>query len=286
MGERERIAATKTPNTVASLTSDFRRLGLVPGDTVLVHSSLSSIGWVCGGPQAVILALLAAIRSPEKQGTIVMPAHSGDWSDPAEWRNPPVPPEWIPIIREQMPAYDAAMTPTRGMGVIAELFRTFPGTLRSSHPQVSFTANGPLAEEILADHPLTPGLGFDCPIGRMRTHGAKVLLLGVGYGNCTSFHLAETRLPGMPMFRMGTAMVEKGNRVWQWFEDYDYDDGDFTLLGTDFEAAHPVLTGQVGLAHCRLFDLKAGVDFACAWLPAHRKDGRPMPSPDPDAGAT
>ena len=99
-------------------------------------------------------------------------------------------------------------------------------------------------------------------------------------------HTGQIRLPGMPMLRMGTAMVEDGKRIWQWFEDYDYDDGDFTLLGTDFEAAHPVLTGQVGLAHCRLFDLKAGVDFACAWLPAHRKDGRPMPSPDPDAGAT
>ncbi len=271
MGEMERIAATKTPNTVASLTNDFRRLGLAPGDTVLVHASLSSLGWVCGGPQAVILALLAAICSPERQGTLVMPAHSGDWSDPADWENPPVPPEWIPVIREQMPAFDPAITPTRGMGAIAELFRTFPGTRRSSHPQVSFCANGPLAEAIIADHPLTPSLGWDSPLGHLYARGAKVLLLGVGFENCTSFHLAETRMPAMPLVRMGTAVTEHGERGWKWFEDFDYDSDDFAALGADYEATHPVRSGLVGLATCRLFAMRTGVDFAGAWLPSHRE---------------
>ena len=286
MGERERILATPSPNTLESLHHDFAELGIAPGDTVLVHASLSSLGWVCGGPQAVILALLAAIRSPEKQGTLVMPAHSGDWSDPAEWRHPPVPPEWIPVIREQMPAYDPALTPTRGMGAIPELFRTFPGTHRSTHPQLSFSANGPLADEILSDHPLTPALGFDSPLGRLYGCGAKVLLLGVGYDVCTSFHLAETRLPGMPAVRMGTAVTEHDIRTWKWFEDYDYDSDDFACLGAAFETGHPVRTGQVGMAQCRLFNLKTCVDFACEWLPAHRRDGRPMTPPVPEASMT
>jgi hypothetical protein len=53
-----------------------------------------------------------------------------------------VPPDWIPVIRETMPAYDATLTPTRGMGIIAETFRKWPGTIRSCHPNLSLVAWG------------------------------------------------------------------------------------------------------------------------------------------------
>jgi aminoglycoside 3-N-acetyltransferase len=134
------IERTPEPRTRQFLAGDLRRLGLAAGMSVLVHSSLSALGWVCGGPVTVVQALLDVV-TPD--GTIVMPTQSTDYSEPSHWQNPPVPPEWWPVIRATMPAFDPRTTPTRGMGQIVETFRTWPGVQRSCHPIDLDTADFP-----------------------------------------------------------------------------------------------------------------------------------------------
>lgn len=265
--------ADRTLCTRASLTSDLTRLGLGPGATVLVHSSLKSLGWVCGGVPAVIQALTDAVGPA---GTVVVPTQSGEYSDPAGWENPPVPESWWEAIRENMPAYDPAVTPTAGMGRIPEQLRTWPGAVRSAHPQVSFAALGARAREIVEPHPLKDGLGPGSPLGRMAESGTQVLFLGTGYASCTAFHLAEYRLPVTPRMTCGAPVLDAtGERVWTHYTDVALDERDFTGIGMALEHTRHVTLGTVGAATARLFPMAEAVDLAAGWMRRHRTVPRP-----------
>ena len=267
MSEADSVGAADAPRTRDSLAEDLGKLGLRPGMTVLVHSSLKSLGYVSGGPVPVVQALMDVLTPA---GTLVMPAHSGDYSDPSEWRNPPVPSGWWQIIRDTMPAFDPRVTPTRGMGRIAETFRTFPGVLRSPHPCVSFAAWGRHAELVCGNHSLDYSLGERSPLARIYDLDGVVLLLGARYDTNTSFHLAEYRVPDPPTTTQGAPVMEEGRRVWKTYTDVDFDSDDFDRIGADLERSGHVTVSRVGSAEARLFSQRLAVDFATEWLPRCR----------------
>lgn len=250
------ITRADTPRTRGSLATDLRTLGLHAGQTVLVHASLSQLGWVSGGSVAVIQALQDVLTT---EGTLVMPAHSGNLTDPSGWNHPPVPELWHSVIRESMPAFDPERTPTAGMGRIAENFRSWPGVLRSDHPHTSFAAWGKMACEVTANHLLSSSLGETSPLARLYDLDAWVLLLGTEKN--TSLHLAEVRVGQRPTVLQGAPMLIDGERQWVTFEDFDYDDSPFSVVKAAFEASGGVKIGQVGSAAARLMRQRALVDF-------------------------
>jgi aminoglycoside 3-N-acetyltransferase len=272
--ERELIEATgkKGPITVRSLAGDLRELGVRPGMLLLVHCSLRSLGWVCGGALAVIQALQRSLRS---YGTLVMPAHSGNLSDPVQWRHPSVPRGWLEEIRASMLPYDPSLTPTRGLSAVAELFRTLPDVVRSRHPHMSFAAWGAEAITVATDHGLDFGLGEDSPLARIYELDGWVLLLGVDHSVNTSLHLAEYRAsyPGKQEVASGAPLLVGGHRRWKKFSDINISSADFARLGQDFTRRHSSLvrSGRVGLARAQLFPQRACVDFAVRWMERHRR---------------
>ena len=253
------------------LHADLSRLGVAPGDTLLVHAAMSTVGWVCGGATDVVLALLDTVGPT---GTVVVPAHTPDNRDPARWTQYPlgtVPERWWSSLREHLPPYDRDLTPSGGMGVIAERVRTWPGATRSDHPQTSFAAVGPAAEKLMAGHTLASQLGEDSPLARLAEARARVLLLGVGYDRCTAFHLAEYRLPSPRMRTNSCVMATGRGREWVTYETVQLDDSDFARLGHDFETATSLVRqGPVGNARSRLFGLDEAVGFARSWFLANR----------------
>lgn len=263
MSEAETISKTPSPRTRKTLTQDLINAGLTPGITVIVHSSLSSLGWVCGGAVTVVQALMDIVTS---EGTLVMPTHSNDFSDPEPWQNPPVPCEWWQIIRDTMPAYDAKITPTRNMGKIVEVFRTCEKVLRSSHPNFSFAAWGKNAEVIIKNQSLNYSLGEESPLARLYDLNGCVLLLGTEYDTCTTFHLSEYRMGDITKTNYGAPIIEQGKRVWTHYSDIDFDRNCFIDMGKDFEKAAYVKASQVGSAQTKLFTVRDAVDFGVNWL--------------------
>ncbi|WP_261130209.1 aminoglycoside N(3)-acetyltransferase [Bacillus sp. Marseille-Q3570] len=268
--EQKQIQTTEKPRTRQSLKEDLHTLGVKEGMILMVHTSLKPLGWVCGGSQTVIQALMDAV-TPE--GTLIMQAHSADLSDPAYWSNPPVPKDWWETIRETMPAFEPRMTKTRGLGIIPEQFRTYPDVYRSYHPTMSAAAWGKHAEEITNNHTLDNGLGEQSPIAKAYELDAYVLFLGTDFDTHTSFHLAEHRSGIRKTVSRGAPIIENGKRLWKNYLEIDYDDDPFAEVGKAFEKENEsILKGKVGSADCKLFKQRDSVDFAEKWFEEQKRD--------------
>ena len=252
------------------LKKGFLALGLKTGDHVMVHTSLKSLGFVCGGAQPVIEALVETVG---ESGTIMMPTQSWKNLDPSagvHWEEPEA---WWQMIRDHWPAYDKALTPTNTMGKVAEMFRQWPGAKRSDHPARSFAALGHEAEYLTSDHDLSNIFGEGSPLSKLYDLDGKVLLIGVGYDKNTSLHLADSRAnyPSKSYGYESSAMMVEGQRKWVSYRTLNVDGEDFEQIGEAFEKQNKVAQLKVGNAVVKCMSQRQLVDFAVKWIEANRK---------------
>jgi aminoglycoside 3-N-acetyltransferase len=175
---RHKILEQEKNNTGVTkemLLADLKKIGLCAGDSVLVHSSLSKIGFVPGGAATVIDALIEAVGT---EGTLLFPTF------PAKGKNK--------THLEDHPFFDIINTPSQ-MGSITEYFRKMPDVCRSFHPTDPVCAKGPLAEYYTNTHygQLTP-YNEHSPFRKLCNKKGKILMMGTTLnGACTNLHTLE-----------------------------------------------------------------------------------------------
>ena len=246
------------PITKEFLVDKFSRLGIKRGDTLLVHASLSSLGYVVGGAEALFLALREVIGN---EGTIVVPSQTVEISDPASWQYPPVPDEWHAVIRDAMPAYSKELSYSKAMGAFSQLIGILPNSIRSNHPMYSFTAIGEKAIEIIGQDSFDFPFGDESPLGRLYSIGAKILMIGTDFETNTSLHLAENRL-NRAVIQERSKILTKDGEKWISFKNIELDlYDDYLEIQKNFMKQFNVNHILINEGTVYLFDMKECVDF-------------------------
>lgn len=161
--------------TKDQLVVQLKAMGIAPGTSLLVHASMSKLGLVQGGAQAVVDALLEVVG---QGGTLLMPSSPNAKLQKDYARDHPI--------------FDVDQSPS-ALGILSETFRKMPGVVRSSCPTEPVCARGPLAVHYVAEHHLdTTPYGKHSPFYKLAQEGGKILYLGVTLDNAgTSLHVLE-----------------------------------------------------------------------------------------------
>jgi aminoglycoside 3-N-acetyltransferase len=172
------------------LEAGIRALQISSRTPVVVHASLSALGWVRGGAGALVdvlhsnfeCLLMPAFTYKTMLIPEAGPAHNGMVYGTGRDRN------------RMAVFYYPGMPVDRLIGAIPEALRTHPGSTRSRHPILSFTGLG--AGPFLERQTLQDPFG---PLAALAESGGWVLLWGVDHTANTSLHIAEQQA-GRPAF--------------------------------------------------------------------------------------
>ncbi|CAA9420922.1 MAG: hypothetical protein AVDCRST_MAG01-01-2248 [uncultured Rubrobacteraceae bacterium] len=261
--------------TRSRLAQDLEKLGLRPGGMVMVHCRMSTLGYVVGGAETVVRALLDVVGP---KGTIM--AYTG-WQD--------APPDDLGALDEEArrayveehPPYDPRVAlSSRDHGRVPEALRTWPGALHSGHPEAGVAALGPLADAITASHPYDDAYGAGTPYAKLVEFGGEVAMLGAPLETVTLVHHAEAvaQVPGKRRVSYGMPVLVDGERVWLTFSDIDTGEGalpyERVLDEQDYieHIARSALAagigdgGPVGEATAYLFDGRGLLEHAVSWI--------------------
>jgi len=269
---RRCCSMTHSPGLVTrgQIALQVKELGVSPGDTVMLHASVGSIGWIAGGPSEVLGSVLDAIGA---DGTLMM--YVGWEGSPYDLlvNATQIPPAILALWPPYDPATSRAM---HAWSILTEYLRTWPGARRSQHPDSSFAAVGRLADELTRDHPLQYGMSESSPLAKLCQHNGKVLLLGAPLSSLTLLHHAEhlADVPNKRIVRYKAPILRDENKAWIDIEEFDTTeclpwrkpiDMFEAIARQHLQEGHGVV-GRVGAATSHLFDAAELTQFAVDWI--------------------
>jgi aminoglycoside 3-N-acetyltransferase len=250
----------ETDQEKAVLETDIGRglsdLGVECGSVLVVHSSLSSFGYVQNGAEGLIKALTAHLTD---RGTLLMPA-------------------FVQRVNGQSASYedrrrvwDIDHTPS-DVGLVTETFRKMPGVVRSDHPTDSFCAWGRGARDATQGHATAHGrpspwddrcFGVGSPWEWILDHDAHYVLMGVDFGRCSMLHFAQA------LYAERVGLYDETPPKWPRF--------DFVAVGRILEQQGLVQETTVGTSRWLHIRSKTLVDESLMILEADPDLIRPIP---------
>lgn len=156
-------------HTKQDLINALKHVGILPTDTLLVHSSMKAVGQVDGGADTVLDAFIEYLQ----EGLVIFPTHT--------WKQ----------MNDEYNIFDPKTEPSC-VGVLTNLFRQRDGVIRSLHPTHSVAALGRDAREYTSGEEQ-----FDTPCarngcwGKLYDRKAKILFLGCSLKRNTFLHGVE-----------------------------------------------------------------------------------------------
>lgn len=249
--------------TKEQLKEQLSLLGVEEGMTLMVHASMKSFGYVCGGSETLIDAVLELLGY---EGTLVVPLQSSDNTEPSYWQNPPIDVSLYPEVRKHHPAFHMHHSDCSNMGVFVEGVRHREGCIISSHPNAAFASVGKYARFICRKHDLSFPFAENSPLKACVDLKAHVLLLGVGFDRCTGLHYAEHLSKQRAILLQGSAMDTSEGRKWVKYLDYNHDSDDFVYIGEIMRKKNMVKEASIQTSVCQLFSLEDAVKEGVIWL--------------------
>ncbi len=255
--------------TKSQLIRDLTDLGVRPGQAIMLHASVRAIGWVVGGPNVVLEALLDLLID---EGTLMMYVA---WEDRTDHLR-----EWSVERQEaylaECPPFDPALSrANRQWSILTEYLRTWPGACRSGNPGASMAAVGGRAQWLTENHSLQYGYGTGSPLAKLCEIGGQVLQIGVSRGTITLLHYSEhmAAIPNKRIVRYPAPVVQNGQRVWVEVEEFDTGkgivdwEGDyFSVIVEEYLAEGKGRSGKIGVAQSYLFDATDLHEYAMKWM--------------------
>jgi len=262
------------------LADGFRRLGIAPGDTLMMHASIRAVGAVAGGPDEIHLAVKDALTV---DGTLMMYASCPAYYD--EVGRGHLAADVERELLEKLPAFDPSTARAeRDNGMLVEFLRTYPGSMVNRHV-ARFVVWGKHAGHLISAQPWNYAFGRDSALERFVELDGRILLLGCDHDTVTFLHYAEhiVDIPGKRVAKYLVPVDENGMRVWRQMEEFDtsgegahanWPDRFFARLVDTYLVRTNNRGGLVGDARCALLDARGLLDFALPVMTAVAADAR------------
>jgi len=237
------------------IVNGLRELGLAAGDTVVVHSALSSFGEVDGGADTVVDALLEVLGA---KGTLL-----------------------VPTFNFEPGVFDHAATPSI-VGKITEAVRARPNAIRSNHPTHSVTGIGPLTETVIEDHEKVDPFARGSALWKAVQVGGKILQLGVTHTTNSTIHVAEelARVPYLERQRHVGIKQPDGSVIYKWIRRPGCSQG-FDAIDELLFERDAIREVMIGSCKARLMSGRAVVEAAMEML---REDPTSLLCSRPECG--